>query len=74
MPLKEGKFPYTVVGSYPTALAAYQAGWIASQTWAVFVADGMIGYAPPHLTEGVSHYAVTNEHHDCGSYYEQEID
>lgn len=72
MPLKAGKFPYAIKEKFNTQEDARRAGWTACRTWAVFENQHMIGYAPPHHQDGVSHYVVTNEQHDCASFYEQE--
>ncbi len=70
MPIHLGKFPYEIRGRFKSQIEAYLAGWTACRTWAVFENDEAIGYAPPH--HAAIQYVVTNEQHDCCTYYEQE--
>lgn len=67
--IKQEPFPFKILARYNSLEVANHDGIHSSRIWAVIQGDGEKGYAPPHYTDGVSHYIVTAEHHDCGTYY-----
>lgn len=72
MPVHLKPFPFKIKGTFKTQIEAYLSGWTACRTWAVFENESAIGYAPPH--HAAMRYVVTDEQHDCSTYYEEVIE
>lgn len=67
--IHEKPFPFEILQRLTSREDAMRKGIVSSRVWAVVEGDGETCYAPPHITDGVSYYAVTAEQHDCGTYY-----
>lgn len=67
--VKYEPFPFEILARYNSVEVAKHDGIMSSRIWAFVQGDGECCYAPPHITDGVTHYVVTAESHDCGTYY-----
>lgn len=65
-------FPFKIQNKLKSIEQAHRNNIQMQHVWGVFQAEGAIGYAPPHVPDA-DYYVVTNESHDCATYYEQEI-
>lgn len=65
-------FPFEILARYTSVIGFQSDGVPSSRVWAVVMGEGEKCFAPPHITDGVAFYAVTAEHHDCGTYYVEE--
>lgn len=67
--VKYEPFPFEILDRYNSVEVAKHDGIHSSHIWAYIEGEGEHCYAPPHVTDGVSHFVVTAEQHDCGTYY-----
>lgn len=71
--VKEEKFPFSIQGKFTSVDHAKIRGWDSSHIWAVAHDGNQVCYGPPHYQEGVSYFVTTDEQHDCGTFYLEEI-